>query len=278
MISTPLQPIPETISLVGVLVIILMLVCTRHRASVVGLLIFVTGGLLAAIASADSSTLGFRYLWIPVFGQVLWLVGTLPRKRLTLLLLPLIVLGTRTFQERVHWLDNTAFWENGYTHHPNQHTACGAFMTLRDQPTLALARLQTSIAPPPKLHCCAQASRYPLELGDMALTVSMGSAALTNGCPKIPELMAPIAMAHAVLGNWTESQHVLDQYSTDPFGYKPLLETANGLRNDDEGPLKRWAAPENTMLPNTTTIEREEHLREQAETLLKKIHMHAQSE
>lgn len=255
-----------------------MLVSTRHRSSIAGLLIFVSGGLLASLASEQSTTLGFRYLWIPIFGQILWVVSVLPQGRLALLSLPLILMGIQTLQERDHWLDNTTFWDNGYQHHPNQHTACGSFMTLRNKPSLAIERLEVSIARPPKLHCCAQASRYPLELGDMKLAISMGKEALENGCPKIPELLAPMAMATAVSGDWPSCNEYLNEYSTDPFGYKPLLETAYGLQNDDEAPLKRWASPENPLLPNTTVSERQEMLKGQAEDLLQKIQSSAQSE
>ena len=277
-ISSPLQPIPENISYAGLVVIGLMTLFTRDRVSSTGLVIFLGGGLLAAIASEQSATLGFRYLWIPLLGQTVWLVSKLPSQRTTLLLLPFILLGIQTLKERDHWIDNTTFWENGYTNHPNQHTACGSFMTLRDNPSVALIRLEDSIAHPPKLHCCAQASRYPLELDEMALTVSMGNKAIENGCPNIPELLAPIAMASAVLGNWTQSMKILEQYSTDPFGYKPLLETAYGLQQNDTAPLKYWSTPENPMLPNTSVVDRERMLKAQAESLLEKIQSYSDRE
>ena len=112
----------------------------------------------------------------------------------------------------------------------------------------------------------------------MTLTIKMGTEAIENGCPKIPELLAPMAMATAVMGDWSGSMSILSDYSTDPFGYKPLLETAYGFLHNDESPLKRWATPENPLLPDTTAAEREEMLRSQASNLLRMIESYSQSE
>ena len=270
-ISTPLQPIPNTVSFIGLIIIGFMALLTRHRANISGLLIFISGGLLGSLAAEQSYTLGFRYLWVPMMGQVLWLVGTIPHKWVKFLIVPLCYTGLMTLQERQHWTDNQQFWEHGYSEHPNQHTACGSFMTLRMDPELALDRLKASISPPPKLHCCAQAARYPLELGDMNKTIVMGTMALNNGCPNIPELLAPMAMAFAVVGNWEQSIATMNDYNMDPFGYKPLLETAYGLKVNNEEPLIKWTTPENPLLPNTTFTERQRMLRSQAEGLLQQI-------
>ena len=269
--TSPLQPIPTEISWIGICGIVVMVVLSKKANRLLGLTIFLTGTGLAALAAEQSNSLGFRYLWIPLMGQTIWLIRQTPKQWLLLFTLPSTYFGFQAVQSRSMWESNTTFWEAGYAEYPNQHTACGSFMQQRPSPEVALKRLQHSITSPPKLHCCAQASRYPFEIGNHSLSLSLGEKAKSNGCPSIPELLAPMAMSAAILGDWSYSMVLLAQYSSDPFGYKPLLETAYGLKQNDSTKLLQWSQPPNPALPNTTPEQRRELLRSKAEGLLEAI-------
>jgi len=269
--TSPLQAIPTEISWIGLCVIVVMVVLSRKANQRLGMIIFLAGAGLAGLAAEQSNSLGFRYLWIPLMGQTVWLICQTPKKWLLLLTVPSIYFGLKSVQSRSMWQNNTNFWETGYAEYPNQHTACGSFMQQRPNPEVALKRLQHSITNPPKIHCCAQASRYPFEIGNHSLSLSLGERARNNGCPSIPELLAPMAMSAAILGDWSYSMDLVAQYSSDPFGYKPLLETAYGLKQNDLTKLLQWAQPSNPALPDTTPEQRRDLLRSKAEGLLEAI-------
>ena len=277
--TSPLQPVPTAVSWFGIAGILIMVVTIRSGAAQLGMLIFLVGAGLAALAAEQSNSLGFRYLWLPLMGQTLWVVSQIPKRWLAILLLPAILGGVNSIQSRSIWRSNDEFWEAGYAKHPNQHTACGSFMQQRPNPVVALERLKQSIIHPPQLHCCAQASRYPFEIGEHSLSLSLGQTALNNGCPKIPELLAPMAMSAAIDGDWEMSMKIVADYPSDPFGYKPLLETAYGLTQNDSTKLLEWSKPENKALPNTTPEQRKDLLKTKAEDFLEAVkHSHQKDE
>ena len=53
------------------------------------------------------------------------------------------------------------------------------------------------------------------------------------------ELLAPLAMAEALTGQW-DSARTHAAFGTDPWGFGPVILTAEALRRGDEGPLLHW--------------------------------------
>ena len=105
-------------------------------------------------------------------------------------------------------------------------------MTLRTEPTRALDRLKSVLLP------------HQNYIVVHKLTISFGTwryepddnywyTGIEEWLPKNSELLAPMAILLPV-GRLKQSQITMNEYSTDPFGYKPLLETAYGLKTNDE--------------------------------------------
>ena len=143
-------------------------------------------------------------------------------------------------------------------------------MQFRDTPSTAIPFLIESLSPPPMNHCCLQATRYPLELNDIQLTISLGELALDSQCKPMPELLTPLSYAYASTGNWEKSIELISLVSKDPFGFKPIIEIANDLRNGSEESLNNWAAKGDPNNPNTSTEAVKTILRNKADLLLKK--------
>ena len=142
-------------------------------------------------------------------------------------------------------------------------------MQLRTDPMVATVRLSKALEPPIMAHCCAQASRYPIELNNPELAIRLGTKALQNGCPDIAELLTPLALAHAIQQEWEKSEQVLNKVESDPFGYKPVIETAIGLRKNNLDPLNEWALRSQDKYPEMTLDTIKNELRTRAEALFK---------
>lgn len=147
-------------------------------------------------------------------------------------------------------------------------------MHLRENPTLAVERLSVALDSPVMMHCCAQATRYPIEINDPALAIEMGSKAQKNGCPLIPELAAPLALAYALQQQWDTSAQVISMIESDPFGYKPIIETAIGLQSNNLGPLEHWAIQSQQQFPEMSLEAIKHEIQTRAESLIAQSHPH----
>ena len=242
------------------------------RASMKNLgLIILFGSFGYTVLTFNQSLLGgFRYLYISyIVGIVLlmtqckavwiWFVGSI--------LLCFNV--ANTLHTKKQWTNNRSLWETAYMQTPTPQVACGSFMQLRTDPMVATVRLSKALEPPIMTHCCAQASRYPIELNNPELAIELGTKALQNGCPDIAELLAPLALAYAIQQEWKKSEQVLNKVESDPFGYKPVIETAIGLRKNNLGPLNDWALRSQDKYPDMTLDTIKNELRTRAEALFK---------
>lgn len=260
----PLSPVPPTFNLIGFTILGCMGLNAKSIQQKWGLMVFITGSGLALLSIEQSHSLGFRYAWIPLLGQLIWLTTTLPSRYTSILGLLALWFGYQSIQIGIIWENNNQFWDHGYHETPNPHTACGSFMESRQTPTKALERLEQSLQTPPMDHCCAQATRYPLELNRPDVAIQMGRLALHNGCPEFPELLEPMAMAYGLQRQWEKAIETTKQYQGTPFGYKPLLEVAWEQQHGQTDALRHW----------TTSPEEEQQLLKQVDYLWQSIEKH----
>jgi len=227
-------------TILGSLVFLGMVMNIKKPLQQLGMVVFGVGSILAIMSIQQSHSLGFRYAWLPMLGQILWIVGTFSTSKRWVVILFGLYFSILNITSQHMWTNNRSFWSQGYTNTPNQHTACGYFMSEREYSQNAIHLLKESIETPPMLHCCAQASKYPLELNETQLAIDIGRMALANGCPNIPELLAPMALALTLQNEWAAALSYTKQYTNDPFGYKPVIEVAWGIKNNSDTALEYW--------------------------------------
>jgi hypothetical protein len=226
--------------ILGSLTFLGMAMNTTKPLQKIGLCLFLLGSVLAIMSIQQSHSLGFRYAWLPMLGQIMWIVGTFSTSQKWIVIVFGVYFSFLNIESHNMWINNQNFWAKGYLDTPNQHTACGYFMSEREYSQNAIHLLKESIQTPPMVHCCAQASKYPLELKDTQLAIDIGRMAIVNGCPNIPELLAPLALAFTLQNDWSEALSYTEQYTSDPFGYKPVIEVAWGIKNNSDTALKHW--------------------------------------
>ena len=206
----------------------------------IGGCIFLVIGALAANASLS---LSYRYANISIFFFSILLSGHLLHRFNPTALLTIIVglYSIGIFANRKQWQHSTQLWQESHLRLPSSHTACGWFMQSQNEPEFALELLQQAITAPPSQHCCFQASRFTLKHFGPQSALDFGSTALNNGCLASPEVLAPMALSHTLIGNWEQGFALANQLQRDPFGYSPVIIVAFELRNGQTEALKHWS-------------------------------------
>ena len=202
--------------------------------------------ILAALAAASSHSLSYRYTTLPLFGLTLLLsnlrLSAVSRKKHQIIA---ILFGgfilTGFIATHSQWKDSRSLWSLAHERTPSSHTACGLFMQSKQEPFIALQLLEEATNHPPAQHCCFHASQYPLDVHSPERSIELGKKSLRQGCLRSPELMAPLALSEALLGNWIDARAIAQQLQKDPYGYSPLILTAEGLRREDTTALDYWS-------------------------------------
>ncbi|MEE2751979.1 MAG: hypothetical protein VX519_11160 [Myxococcota bacterium] len=254
--TTPLNAIQLSLPSLGIALFLAGLALRAQRKmALCGLGIFVVGLTPALAGVVLYGGLPYRYTYLPMLGIAigycaLWNKHT---NHPASLLLPLI-LGGITTSQLVDWSTNLSFWERGYQVAPGVETACGLFKaheselhhTELESPQRkkrfdrAEALLQEAIQNPPSQYCCYSASRWYWKLGLPQSAVTSGLEALNNGCEPSPELLAPLAMSEALIGQWDAAESHAKEAGRDPTGLAPVVLSAAALRRGDESVLLYW--------------------------------------
>jgi hypothetical protein len=206
----------------------------RHKALgplTLALLAFVP----ALLGVGQSVRAGTRYLYVPLIGLAM---ACAPALRGRLRWAPVAVLPVWLFlcvQARPRWTDNATLWTGVHASWPNAVSGCSLFLATRDPALLPDAW--------PHPVCCDETSAAGLRESPAA-ALEWGHSALDAACPATPDLLAPMALAHALAGDWAQAAQVAHQASGDGWGYSPVVLAAEGLRRGDEGPLVTQAGPE----------------------------------
>ena len=194
----------------------------------------------AALAAGMSEGLGHRYLLFTIFGLAWALAASLePMRRgwLAWLLVPVLAFGSRQMLPR--WATTSGLWSEANGLHSSLRSRCGVYKAMEaedgDADTMGFYLLLAL----PEPHCCYNASRFWLDRGDPVKAVSLGREALVRGCAPEPNLLAPLAVAEAMQGDWEAAvEHAGD--GRDPYGYGPVVLSAAALREGDRSVLEAW--------------------------------------
>ncbi len=150
---------------------------------------------------------------------------------------PLLALGSRQMLPR--WSDTVTLWREANMIHSSLRSRCGAFKALEwsgGDDLEASMYLRSSF---PNSTCCYNGSRFWLDRNEPGKAVEMGRHALREGCAPEPNLLAPLALAEALEGDWEAAvEHAGD--GRDPYGYGPIVLSAAALREGDESVLNYW--------------------------------------
>ena len=77
--------------------------------------------------------------------------------------------------------------------------------------------------------------------------IRWGTLAVENGCPKTAELMVPLAVSHALGGNWSLAENQLSGLQRDPYGLRDVVTAAASLRRGNRSILEELAGPDPTL-------------------------------
>lgn len=204
---------------------------------------------------------GFRYLYLPLAGLSLALPALLRKcHRGVLVLLPVVLFGLSA-KQMPHWQSDLDFWNQAYTSAPGLQSACGLFKATEAE---ALAQapgperealfvqaepwLAKSLEPPTNAYCCYSASRWmwdrnqqEWDLMNPQPAINWGRLALKNGCKKSAELLVPLAVSEALMGEWDQAEERVRDLTQNPYGLRPVLLSAAALRRGDTTTLTAFS-------------------------------------
>jgi hypothetical protein len=204
---------------------------------------------------------GFRYLYLPLAGLSLALPAVLYKCHKGLVVLLPVVLFGLSARQLPHWQNDTAFWQQAYASAPGLQSACGLFKATEAK---ALAQapgperealfiqaepwLAKSLEPPTNAYCCFSASRWmwdrnqqEWDLMNPQPAINWGRLALKNGCEQSAELLVPLAVSEALLGEWDPAENRVRNLDSNPYGLRPVLLSAAALRRGDRTPLTSFS-------------------------------------
>jgi len=149
------------------------------------------------------------------------------------------VLAT-TLQTRI-WRDEPALWSAAVRRHPSPwvYGLVGRELDLAGQKDQAVVWYRRATAPPkPMVEACFRVAAISLDLGRPQDALTDGQAALDAGCEPSPELLAPMAVATALLGDWEQAELQAMRIGQDSTGLSTVVKLAAGARRGELGPLR----------------------------------------
>ena len=187
-------------------------------------------------ATVDKGLMGERYLYFPMAGLALALVGVVGKelkvwKALALLLVPSLVAIELRLPD---WRDSRTLWTAAHDAEPTAFTAGGLAWYVYDDGDYEEAKplfIHAIENDPPYRDACTHLLMVHLALDDPQGAVDMGSWGMRErGCPPIPETLGNYGLALASVGRWTEAVPVVSGLSRDPFQHSLLVLAANEAR------------------------------------------------
>ncbi|MEC8422228.1 MAG: hypothetical protein VX000_00550, partial [Myxococcota bacterium] len=153
-------------------------------------------------------------------------------------------LAMQTVRTLPTWSSEIDLWRAGVAAHPQPYTWAAYGAVLEEAGLVAEAARYTeraSSTTPPMPHACFNVTRRYLQSGAPAEAVRAGAAALAAGCPRSPELLAPLAVGQALGGDWAEAEATVSGMDGDPTGQAVLVRCAAAVRRGDLEVLLRTA-------------------------------------
>ncbi len=202
------------------------------------------------IATVDKGLMGERYLYFPMAGLAMALVGVVGSevklwKGLALLLIPALVAIELRLPD---WQDSRGLWQAAHDSEPTAFTAGGLAWYVYDDgqtlstsgdPKAATAEYQKALPlfvfaienDPPYRDACTHLIMVHLAVDDPEGAVERGTWGMKErGCPPIPETLGNYGLALASVGRWSEALPVVSGLTRDPFQHGLLVMAANEAR------------------------------------------------
>jgi hypothetical protein len=150
------------------------------------------------------------------------------------------------------WKNEATLWKASIERAPSGYAKGALARWLEDQgmnEDAAHWYREAVIQPPRAFHeSCYNVTRIHLKLRNPARAIEVGREALDAGCEASPELMAPLALAHALEGEWTAAMGRAEGIESDPTGKAVVARLAAAAALGDLEPLRRAATEQGPQL------------------------------
>jgi hypothetical protein len=211
-------------------------------------LVFAALGLAPAFAAvAHVGAVVDRYMYLPMVG-VAWAVAAIsgrPRARPVVMVALAGMVGLSIAQGPI-WKNDASLWEAAIERAPSGY-AKGAFARwLEDEgkdDAAAHWYREAVVQPPRPFHeSCFNITRIHLKRGFPKQAITAGEEALEAGCEPSAELVAPLALAYALTGDWGKALQRSAKVGADPTGKAILARLAAQAAMGDVQPLSEATA------------------------------------
>ncbi|MCB9745295.1 MAG: hypothetical protein H6741_08910 [Alphaproteobacteria bacterium] len=191
---------------------------------------------------ARTGVLADRYLYLPMVGLALLVAAAAQRgsPRGAGALLLTVLLGVNSLRAMPTWLNDLTLWHVAAERRDTPYAWGALAKALQREGKLdaaAHANRQALDADPPFPHACFNATRLHLDRGEPGAAVENGRFALARGCEPSPELLAPLAVAEASVGQWEEAEVTASRVGQDPTGLAVIVRVAAAARHGELGPF-----------------------------------------
>jgi hypothetical protein len=220
--------------------------------------------LIPALGGVGSTSLvADRYLYGALAGLGLGLaavVRRVPQLEKPALALPMV--GLLTIPTAANWDSDRILWSQAVLTHPNPYTHGAYAKSLYDDgdPVGALTQARLATQGPVYDHSCYNVVPWALELEGPQSAVETGNQAIAAGCGHPPELVCPLALSNALIGQWSVAMEHATRIERDPTGLCVVVRAAASLRAGDEHAFASEAKPGASL----------DELRAQAEWLIER--------
>jgi len=224
----------------GLLGLLFLLYKSPYR--VLGGGLFLAGLIPAFSAIGNTGLAADRYLYLPMIGLFLLIGGALDKKIDHKLLTPattiiVLYLSVQSFRILPSWGNNLTLFADSVAASPSPFRAGAYAKALEEKGQLDLAAdwYEKAVQPPnPNPHSCYNITWIHFLRQDFNRMITAGEKALKAGCEPSAELAAPLALAHALHGNWKRAQTLAQKSSRDPRNIFSIVRTALKARDRDE--------------------------------------------
>jgi hypothetical protein len=207
-------------------------------------LVFAFLGLVPAWAAvAHVGAVVDRYLYLPMVG-IGWAVAAVAQRPMVrrAIVLALALLTMLSMRQVPIWKNEATLWKAAIERAPSGYAKGALARWLEDQELNKDAAFwyhQAVIQPPMPFHeSCFNVTRIHLKLGDPTSAIEAGLDAIDAGCEQTPELMAPLALAYALDGQWEKARTESAKIKRDPTGKAALAGMAAIAHEGDVDALR----------------------------------------
>ena len=209
----------------------------------VGLLFALLGLAPTWAAVAHVGAVVDRYLYLPMVG-IAWAVAAVaqrpvPRKIVIVALVAFTALSARQVPI---WKNEATLWRAAIERAPSGYAKGALARWLEDQgldDDAAFWYREAIIqAPMPFQESCFNVTRIHLKRGRPDQAARVGAEALAAGCEPTAELVAPLALAYALLGDWEAALQHSQMVGRDPTGKAVLAGLAAHAQLGNIDPLR----------------------------------------